>query len=186
VVAFLTSRGLGTDAEDLAQQVFVELLERGILNRVDRERGRFRNLLFGVARNVAMRHLAKRGKAWRGGPGVQTLGEAPVPAPTPEERSLFEKEWTLNLLDLALARLAREHPHYHRAIQGFFLAGHSQQVIAEAEGKRPADVRNYVFRGKRKLMAYLREEAWATCSGADEYEDEIVRLRDALRGNPPK
>jgi DNA-directed RNA polymerase specialized sigma24 family protein len=131
-----------------------------------------------------MRHLAKRGKAWRGGPGVQSLGEAPLPAPSAEEQSLFEREWTLNLLDLALARLAREHPHYHRAIQGYFIAGHSQGAIAEAEGKRPADVRNYVARGKKKLLAYLREEAWATCSGADEYEGEITRLRDALRGKP--
>jgi RNA polymerase sigma-70 factor (ECF subfamily) len=184
VAAFFASRGLAAEADDLAQEVFVELLQRRILGRAERDKGRFRNLLFGVARNVGMRHLAKRGKAWRGGPAVQALGEAQVPAPSPEEASLFAREWTLNLLDLALARLKRDYPHYHRAVHGYFLGGRSQGSIAAEEGRKAADVANHVARGKQKLLSFLREEAWATCRDGAEFEEEMALLREALARTP--
>jgi len=182
VVAFLVSMGLRDAAQDLAQEVFVELMERGILGRADRGQGRFRNLLFGVTRNVGLRHLAQAGKLGRGGPAVQPLPEGQLPAVTPEQEALFEREWTLNLLDLALARLEREHPHYHRAIAGFFLEGASQAALAQAAGKTAGDIRNYVYRGKKKLLGYLREEAWETCADPADYEQEIARLRETLGG----
>ena len=182
VVAFLSSMGLRDEAQDLAQEVFVELMQRGVLGRADPSRGRFRNLLFGVARNVGLRYLQRRGKVGRDGPPLQHVPEDALPSATPEQEALFEREWTLNLLDLALARLEREHPHYHRAIAGFFLEGQSQAVLAAALGKSPADVRNYVYRGKRKLLGYLREEAWETCVDASDYEQEIARLRATLGG----
>ncbi|MCP4246479.1 MAG: sigma-70 family RNA polymerase sigma factor [bacterium] len=48
------------DAEDLTQQVFLTLLERG--GRFDRQLGSLRGFLFGIARRVWLKHAAARGK----------------------------------------------------------------------------------------------------------------------------
>jgi DNA-directed RNA polymerase specialized sigma24 family protein len=48
VYAFVRRRGYGRqDAQDLTQDFFVHLLEKGTLGRADSQRGRFRNFLFG-------------------------------------------------------------------------------------------------------------------------------------------
>src|SRR6185503_2226840 len=60
VVAWLARRGAGADAEDLAQEAFVALLG-STLARADRRRGRFRGLLFAVARGALLRHREREG-----------------------------------------------------------------------------------------------------------------------------
>ena len=45
----------------------------------------------------------------------------------------------------------------------------------KGRGKRPADVRNHVHRGRRKLMGYLRESVWDYAGGED-YGGELALL----------
>src|SRR4051812_27480051 len=53
VVGFVRRLGLdATSAEDVAQEVFLRLLDDRVLVRADRGRGRFRSLLLAVTRQV--------------------------------------------------------------------------------------------------------------------------------------
>jgi RNA polymerase sigma-70 factor (ECF subfamily) len=52
IVAYIARRGFLNDAEDLAQEVFLRLLQDRVLSKADPSRGRFRNLLLAVTRHV--------------------------------------------------------------------------------------------------------------------------------------
>ena len=81
-------------ARDLTQAYFADLLERGALSRVDREKGRFRDFLLASLKNF-LSHERDKAKALKRGGGALTLsldaGEAerrfqlePVDHLTPE------------------------------------------------------------------------------------------------------
>ena len=181
VQAFVRAQGLAAQAEDLAQEVFLVLFQEGVLKRADPEQGRFRSLLQAVTRNVVRRHLA-HGKAQKRGGGVAHL---PLEAGdgVAAEQASFDREWTLNLLELALARLAEEHPRYHAAVEAFFLQGLPQKEVARTLEETPKDVRNLVFRGKRKLLEFMRAEVWSYSSSLGEYTDELASLKTLLGGS---
>lgn len=177
-VAYLRACGLGSGAEDVAQEVFLRLFQDGVLDKADPSKGKFRSLLLAVTKNLLGKHLRAERAEKRGGGAVQSLGDRQVSAPQPDEA--FEREWLLNILDLCMARLEREHPHYHGALSRFLLEGRNQTQVAEAMGKSARDVRNYVHRGKQKLVAYMREEAWNYSASRTEYAEEIQHLSRLL------
>src|SRR5690606_4368124 len=74
VVAFLERRGLGAEAEDVAQEVLVALVGRALAQATG-GRGRFRGLVFAIARNQLGKRLERQRAAKRGGGQVQPLGE---------------------------------------------------------------------------------------------------------------
>src|SRR5262245_59062818 len=67
VVAFIRNRGHSQeDAEALAQEVFLIIVRDDLLARAEEQRGRFRDFLRGIAKNVEanarrVRKAAKRG-----------------------------------------------------------------------------------------------------------------------------
>lgn len=175
VLEYLRRRGLGADAEDVAQDVFVRLFQDGALARADPGKGSFRALVQAVTRNALGSHLEERHAQKRGG------GAAPVPladldVPSPAADDAFDREWLLGVLEGALARLRAEHPNYHAAVKAYLIEGREQGEIAEAAGLKRADVRNHLHRGRRKLMDYVREEAWTTSPSADAYATELEYL----------
>jgi len=102
VVAYLGARwrrsGLQQEVDDATQEVFVDLLrQNGALQRVDPNRpGGFRAFLFGVVRNVALRHEQRVAKRK---PGIPTGFEAPA---TDEELStIFDRAWASALMTQA-------------------------------------------------------------------------------------
>ena len=71
VYAFIRRRGHGRyDAQDLTQDFFVHLLEKGILGQADPQRGRFRNFLLGSLDHF-LAHAAERAGAGKRGGGCQ-------------------------------------------------------------------------------------------------------------------
>jgi hypothetical protein len=71
VYAFIRRRGHGRqDAQDLTQDFFVHLLEKGTLDRADSQRGRFRSFLLGALDNF-LAHAAERARAGKRGGGCQ-------------------------------------------------------------------------------------------------------------------
>lgn len=178
VVAYLRRRGFDADAEDLAQEVFLRLFGKGVLDRAARPQGRFRGLLAGLTRNVVGDHLRRRSAKKRGSGEVQALGDRDHHVAAPEEdEAAFDQEWMQHLLSLGLARLEREHPNYHDALKRFHLLREPQADIAAAMGRSVKDVKNYVHRGKKKLGVYLREEIWNYSSAQPEFTSELEHLR---------
>jgi len=181
LVAYFARRGLVDDAEDVAQQVLLKLFGR-VLSGADAGRGRFRSLLFTVASRTLASHLAARNAAARGGGQVAPLGDAAEQVPAAEDADAFDREWVRALLRACLTRLRAEHEHYHRAVAGTLLEGRPQREVAQAMGCSPTDVKNYVRRGRKKLIAYLREEVWRYSSTQAELFEELTHLRGLLDG----
>lgn len=181
VVSYLERRGLGAEAEDVAQEVLVALTGRA-LTQAASDRGRFRGLVFAIARNQLGKHLERQHAAKRGGGQVQPLGEREAEVAAEEPDETFDREWLAALLRAALARVEREHPPYFEALRLFFLDELPQREIADRLRVPLGVVKQRVHRGKRKLIGYLREEVWSYSATSHEYELELRLLARLLDG----
>ncbi len=175
VVRFITRKGLRSVAEDLAQEVFVRIFTQEVLAKADPSRGRFRSLVLAVTRHVIGHHLEREGAQKRGGGKVGSLGEIDVAAP-PQEEDEFDREWVSHLLQVALARLAREHSHYHEALGGVLFEGRSYAEMATELERTENQIRNHVHRGRTKLVQYLRDEIREYAASEEDYQEELQSL----------
>lgn len=178
VQRYLEARGLGAEAEDVAQEVFVRLLVKGGLDQVGADQGTFRSYLFTVARNALLDHLQGLRAQKRGGKAEIVAFVGQEPAVTAAED--FDREWLLRLLELALARLERDHPNYYEAVRGFLWEERSQADLAEEAGRSVQDVRNFVHRGRRKLVSYIQEEVARYEHQPGRYETEVEAVAKLL------
>src|SRR6185503_5583456 len=126
-------RGFPNDAEDLAQEVFLRLLQDKVLSKADPSRGRFRSLLLAVTRHVMGNYREREAAQKRGSGHVHALGDLDFSRQEPDDH--FDREWVSHLVEVALARLAREHPEYHQALQRSALDGIPCSEIARSLGK---------------------------------------------------
>jgi DNA-directed RNA polymerase specialized sigma24 family protein len=117
VYAFIRRRGYGRqDAQDLTQDFFVHLLEKGILGQADPLRGRFRNFLLGSLKHF-LAHAAERAGAGKRGGGCQWVyldddaaedrDQLAAPDGITAEK-LFEAESADALIEATFARLRCE------------------------------------------------------------------------------
>jgi RNA polymerase sigma factor (sigma-70 family) len=173
VVRFLVRRGLADDAEDLAQEVFLRLVRDQVLTRADPGRGRFRSLLLAVTRNVLGHHLERERAAKRGMACTEPLG-ARDPA-EPAETDEFDRQFVSRLIELALDRLRREHPHYFEALRNDLLDAH-HEAQPDASTVPPQVRYNHRSRGRRKLIEYLKSEVRDYSASHPEYEEELGYL----------
>lgn len=166
VVAYAARRGLRDEAEDIAQEVFLRLFQDGVLAKADPSKGRFRSLVLAVTRNVIGHHVERAKTKKRGGGRVQSLGDLD---PAGSRDDDFDREWVSHLVEVALARLAKEHPSYHAALS------------ASLEG-RPyeGDSKNHLFRGRQKLAEYLRDQVRDYSTSRADYEEELRYLSGFL------
>jgi len=123
-----------------------------------------------IGHHLQRLHAKKRG----GDARPRQVEEAEIPQPGDDED--FDREWVLHLIENGLCRLAADHPHYHGALRAFLMQEKSYAEIARDLGKTEGDVKNYVFRGKRKLIEYLRERVREYSASAGEYEGELRHL----------
>ena len=148
VYAFIRRRGHGRqDAQDLTQDFFVHLLEKGTLGRADPQRGRFRSFLLG-ALDYFLAHAAERARAGKRGGGCQWVfldnddAEDPYQLAAPEgmtAEKVFDARWAATLVEATFARLRGElqsegKGHLFESLQGFLLGREdaSYQQVADA------------------------------------------------------
>jgi RNA polymerase sigma factor (sigma-70 family) len=195
VYAFIRRRGYSRpDAQDLTQDFFVHLLEKGALGRADPRRGRFRSFLLGALDHF-LAHAAARAAARKRGGGCQMVrlddetAEARYQLAAPEAVTaevLFDARWALTLLEHALARLAHQYALDHReavfeALKGFVDLGAggpetSYEAAAQALGVPVGTVRTLIRRLRKRYLALVREEVARTVADPTEVEDELRAL----------
>lgn len=178
LVSWLEKRGVGADAEDVAQETLLALVAKA-LQGADARAGSFRSLVFAVARNKLLKHLEQRGAQKRGAGRVQALGELDPSAPF-ERDDEFDREWLANLVKRALARLGEEHASTYKVLKRFVVDGAPQAEIAKELGVPVDNVKKLVYRGKRKVAGYLREEVWCYATSSQDYEAELAYLSKLL------
>jgi RNA polymerase sigma-70 factor (ECF subfamily) len=197
VYAYIRSRGNSPDeAGDLTQEFFFRLLDKDYLDAIEAPRGRFRWFLQGAIKNFLAneydaRHAQKRG----GGRVIQSLDAVraeqtyrlePADPATPEK--IFDRRWSLLLLNRVMARLGEEHAksgkneHFARLKQ--YLVGDddvSYRDLALAIGLTEGAVKVAVHRLRRRFAEMLRAEIAETVADASEVDGELMFLMGALR-----
>ena len=193
--AFVRRRGYSaSDAQDLTQEFFTRLLEKGWLEGVDQERGRFRSFLLAATKHFLSNERDRAAAQKRGG-GKKLLpldsGEAesryalePVDPITAER--IFDRRWALTLLDQVLSRLRRE-----------FTASGKEELFNELKQTLTGDASSYAQIGERlgmtegavKVAAHrlrgryrdlIRQEVAQTVQSPENVEDELRDLMAAL------
>ena len=194
VVAFLAQRGPPANAEDLAQEFFLKLLESRAWKRADRAQGRFRTFLLGTLMHVVGRVRARGEAECRGGGAftgsLDELAEHGFEPPNVIEEGdrVFDREWAWQLMDAALAGVARPYVEGGRAdewgVISRFLPGAGEppgyEEAAAQLGISLAALKTAVHRVRQRFREELRRAVARTVSAAHEIDDELAYLHRVL------
>jgi DNA-directed RNA polymerase specialized sigma24 family protein len=181
-------------AEDLTQSFFTRLIEKGVLDAVDRSKGRFRAFLLAACKdflaNCRDHDLCqKRGGGRRFVPidAESRLITGSTQGLAPE--ALFDRQWALALLERVLQRLAAEMDRAGKS--SIFdrlkpaLLGESQAPsyagVGEQLGMTEGAVKVAAHRLRGRYRELLRDEISQTVADPADVDDEIRDLFQALR-----
>ncbi len=196
--AFIRRWGADPDAaRDLTQAFFMSLLERGDIEQVRPERGRFRTFLLASAKHFLLNEAARSRAAKRGG-GVAPLPLAfdeaegryqfePADVTTPE--TLYERRWALTVVERVIAAVQAKWQRAGRAAEfdvlkasllgegppGGYAA--AAQTLASTEGA----VKVAVHRLRKAFRTELRRAIAETVSDPVDVDEELKYLERALR-----
>ncbi|MFO0947436.1 MAG: hypothetical protein U1D30_16125 [Planctomycetota bacterium] len=196
--AYLRQQGSSThDAEDLLQSFFAWLLSADLVERADRERGRFRTFLL-----VALRQFCAREHRWSNAlkrqPNTKTISLDAATAGARFDRSLvndwtperqFNHTWALTVLEVAMSRLRDEYANTGRLARFEKLAPFltdenrpdresSRQELAMSE----AAFGMALGRMRRRFGILLYEEVARTVGESSDVEDEMKQILAAIAG----
>jgi RNA polymerase sigma-70 factor (ECF subfamily) len=196
-LAYIRRRGHNPDrASDLTQDLFVRLLEKGVLAVADPARGRFRAFLRAVCADFLANRRDRENALKRGGgraivamDSVEAEGRyarEPAHELTPER--IFDRTWALTLLGRVLEQLREEYSAGGQSVTFEALSpvltdgprAVSYATLAARLGTTEGAVRVSVHRLRRRYGDRLREEIAATVDDPAEVDDEIRALFDAL------
>jgi len=191
-------RGYPVDeAQDLTQEFFVRVLEKGYFSEVQRERGRFRTFLLAAINHFLSNERDRMQAQKRGGnrtilslemeEAEKRYCHLPIDYQTPEK--IYEKQWAMAILEEAMSRLRAESeqaglPGQFERLKPFLIGeqphGAYQLLAAECRITESA-ARVTVHRMRRRCQQLLREEIAQTLTNPESVDDEIHFLVDALR-----
>ena len=172
------------EAEDLTQDVMLRVFCHGVLDRVAPARGRFRNLMCAVARNVVRQYRERRAAAKRDAV-VHSLEDLGLDLSEAETESDFDREWVRHLLARSLERLREYYPQYHAALMAAFEDDGPRERLAARLKLTPHQLKNALHRGKQKLIQYLRDEVREYALSPADYSAELQYLARFLDQVPP-
>lgn len=199
VYLFVRRQGIGQhDAQDLTQGFFADLIKSRAYTRADPAKGRFRSFLLGTLKHfLADAHDYTTAEKRGGGTAPIQLDEASISeaeAHTARYGScsgdnVFEREWAASLLRHALDRLANECEvagkgalfealKLHLSASG--PAALPYEEIARRLGRAAVTLRSDVARLRARYRAILREEVSGTVAEAQDVDDELRHLRQAM------
>jgi RNA polymerase sigma-70 factor (ECF subfamily) len=193
IFAFLRRQGVSPhEAEDITQGFFAQLLERGSLDAVRKEKGRLRSYLLGALKyflaDEQRRAMAiKRGKGQRLVPLEELRAENRAemePADPVTAEMIYERRWALTVLERVLSRLKDEYRAAGNAALFDSLkellpdepGSPSQAQIAARLGMTENAVRQAFHRFRQRYQSLLREEIAHTVATPADIEDELRHL----------
>ena len=197
IYSFVRRQGVAPEeAEDLTQGFFAQLLERGSLSAVRKEKGRLRSYLLGALKyflaDEQRRAMAiKRGKGQRLIPLEELRSENRVemePADPVTAEMIYERRWALTVLEQVLDRLKNEYRTAGNAALFDSLkqllpdepGSPSQAEIAAHLGMTENALRQAFYRFRQRYQSLLREEIAHTVATPGDIEDELRHLIAAV------
>ena len=195
--AYLRRKGYApNDCQDLTQDFFAKLIEKDFLEAIDPERGRFRWFMMDAIKKFAANWNAKQSAKKRGGDrqifslqfedGESRYQREPTDGLTAEK--LFERRWTLELLDRAMDSLQQTYlengkQRHFEALKVFLTADSSPPSYAEVAktlGLSGAAIKVAVHRLRDKYRDCVHRQVADTLDDEDSLEDEFNRLLETL------
>lgn len=184
-----------SDAQDLTQAFFAQLLSRQALATASPDRGRFRAWLLTVCKNFLANERERESADKRGG-GEQPLSlnfamadsrYNEVPADDVTADDLFEQQWAVALIDSAMVELQKSYAERNRtdvfeALKSG-LAGQRVESYAEIASRLQLSetaVKVEAHRLKGKYRELIRAEISHTIDESADVEQEIRRLFEVL------
>jgi DNA-directed RNA polymerase specialized sigma24 family protein len=182
------------DAQDLTQGFFVQVIERGLLDKYDPVKSRLRTFLRVCVDSFVMNEEKAARRLKRGGNfshvaldfagAEEELGGAvmdPATIPFPESlEEFFEKEWVRGLFELAVEDLkkhceANERERSFRLFEEYDLAGDetvSYEKLAAEYGIAVTDVTNALAWARREFRRIALERLREICGSEEEFQRE--------------
>ncbi len=194
VLAFVRNMGLDVqDAEDLTQEIFLRVVEEKVVEKANKETGKFRSLLLAVTRHTVLRWKRDSHRLKRGGgrakialgqdsdsPGLEDLFAAPA-----EEEPAFDGVWVQNLVRLAMERLKVECEKsgtpYYRALMMYTDQGRAYADISQELQVSIQDVKNYLHQARIRLKKQVANEIQEYSNSSAEFEAEAEYLAKYLK-----
>lgn len=178
------------DAEDLLQAFFLHVLEKKLIARADRRRGKFRNFIL-----VALRSFLTDRWRWqrirrRGGGAVHVPiglsnaeeGEEIEPADEMTPDRAFDLQWAKTILEQALDLLKREvqngNTPWHGELLPFVDAQQGSKYfdVAVKHSVSESAVKTAVGRLRRRRAEIIRQMIASTVCTSQEVDEEIRYL----------
>ncbi len=195
--AYIRRRGYPPEkAQDLTQDFFARLLEKGLLAEADPGRGRFRAFLRTVCAHYLANQRDRENTLKRGGGRTAiridaALAEGRYAKELTHDLTaerIFDRSWALTLLDRVFRQLRLE---YEEAGRGALFEGiqvfltedpraPAYSSIADRLGMTRGAARVAVHRLRRRYGDILRREIAATLDDPAQIDDEIQGLFAAL------
>ena len=187
------------DAEDVTQRFFHDLIQArtAFLASASPNSGRLRTLFLRVLQRRIADHHRHANRAKRGGGQVISLdtaaAEASLQAVSPDATAgeVFDRQWALRVLQLALTRLEEDfssvgRSHHFTALAPFLGLGSSDgnyDELRQTLQLNDARARQAVHRFRERFRSQLRAEIAETIADTDEaaIDHELAELRQALR-----
>jgi len=190
VYAYIRSRKSSPeDARDLTQEFFLRLLDKHYLDAIEAPHGRFRWFLLAGIKNFLANEYDRSRAQKRGGGRVflslqmdgaeQMYRLEPVDQLTPEK--IFDRRWSLLLLDRAIQRLQRDYAKSGKERQFDNLkqylvgddAGQPYRATARALGTTEGAIKVAIYRLRRDFAEVLRAEIAETVLNENEVDAEL-------------
>jgi RNA polymerase sigma-70 factor (ECF subfamily) len=197
VYAFARKHGCSpTDAEDVTQDFFAEIVQSQFLQRADRDRGRFRSYLLSAVRRRIINAQERANAQKRGGSATVVSIDEPIaeklfleiddPGLDPSET--YERSWALTVLQRARQRLREEQAAVGRLPEFEALEPYLSSPPAEGEYAALASSLNIarngvavaVHRLGRSYRKMVRDEIADTVEDPAEVGDELNHLLKVL------
>lgn len=185
-----------SDAEDIVQGFFEMFIRKGLLNSVDRDKGRFRSFLLACIKNY-MRNEWQKAKTKKRGGGMHLVS---IESGLAEDRfsayaddkscpdKLYERSWAMTLLNQVIKELQED---YERKGNGDVFqvlkdslaerkGDVSRSSQAEALGISEEAVRVAVHRLRKRYQKFFRKAVADTVGHEEDVDAEMQALLRAL------
>jgi len=187
-------------ARELAHEFFARILQRGGINNVDPQRGRFRSYLLGALKHFIIERHRFENRKKRGG-NVLTesidekveLDDDEVERQIPDtSRSqlelLFDREWALTVLERALKEVENKYNEEGKSqlfeLLKLWLApcetALSQREVAEKLGMSESAVKVAIHRLRQRFREAVKYQLAQTVHDPSEIKDELNYLIEVV------
>ncbi|MFK7768863.1 MAG: RNA polymerase sigma factor [Mariniblastus sp.] len=199
--AFVRRKGFErTQAEDLTQAFFTDLLEKNRLEKAEPARGRFRSFLLASLNNFIANHWRAESAEKRGG-GQTVLsidyeqadsryrerGSMEVVSHEISAEKVFERNWALSILDQTLMAVGEQYdqsgkPELFEALKGFLTGDENLPYadVAQSLGMKEGAIKVAVHRMRQRYGQQLRLQIAKTIEDPDDVDNELQSLFAAL------